>query len=323
MQDIFTIGSALVDIFVQSKQFVLKPTSSGMMICQSYGEKIDVEGFQLFTGGGGSNTAVGFARAGFSVASVSETGRDSMSELLLCDFHNEKVSTTYIAQERREETGGSVILIGQDGGRTVMVHRGASSMLDPYDIPMKALKKTTWIHLSSIAGRVATLQKIGWAIKEGKAGLSWNPGLAEIEKLVTGDLKIEDVPCQVFIVNVSEWKKLRSVWRSLKKNIPEIVVTDGEKGGKLYLPKKARPISFKSGGVAAVDATGAGDAFGVGYVTARLSGKKPQDAVAWGVANASSVVQHLGAKAGLLSKNELIASTPEKEKKYLNYPKLK
>ena len=323
MQDVFTIGSALVDIFIQSKQFVLKPTSTGTMICQSYGEKIDVEGFQLFTGGGGSNTAIGFARAGFSVAAVSETGRDSLAEILLSDFHAAKVSTNYIAQERREETGGSVILIGEDGGRTIMVHRGASSMLDTYDIPMKALKKTNWIHLSSIAGRLPALQKIGWALKEGKAGCSWNPGLAEIELLVSGKLKIEALPCDIFIVNVSEWKKLRKVQRVLKQKIAEIIVTDGENGCKLYLPKKARPISFKSGGVKAVDATGAGDAFGVGYVTARLNGKNPQDSVLWGVENASSVVQHMGAKAGLLTKSQLAKSTPDKPKKYLSYPKLK
>lgn len=320
MHDVITIGSALVDIFITSKQFVLKPTSKGTMICQAYGEKINVEGLKLFTGGGGSNAAIGFSKAGFSVATVTETGKDALAELLLSDFHSAHVSTNYIAQERKEETGGSVILLGEDGGRTIMVHRGASSMLDPHDIPMRALKNTDWIHLSSIGGRINTIKFIGSAIKEGKAKCSWNPGTAEIELLVKGTLSISDLPCNVLLVNLVEWKLLRTVQARLRKAVPEIIVTDGENGGKVYLKTKPRPISFKSGGVVAVDATGAGDAFGVGYVTARLTGRPPLEAVEWGVKNASSVVQSLGAKTGLLTREELGSEKPEKPKKYLSYP---
>jgi len=141
MYDLITIGSALIDIFIRSKQFILRPTSKGTLICQLYGEKIDVDSFLIATGGGGSNAAVGFARAGFNVATVTETGKDTLADLLLSEFHKECVATNYVAQERREETGGSVIMLGEDGGRTVMVHRGASSLLDPHDIPMRAVKK--------------------------------------------------------------------------------------------------------------------------------------------------------------------------------------
>lgn len=321
MYDVITIGSALVDIFIRSKQFVLRPTSKGTMICQAYGDKIDVEGFELHTGGGGSNTGVGFARVGFTVATVTETGKDSLSELLFSEFHKERVSTNHIVQEKKEETGGSVALIGEDGGRTIMVHRGASSMLDPHDIPMRAVKSAGWIHLSSIGGRLLTLKKIGSAIKEGKARCSWNPGLAEIELLVSGKLDIKDLPCAVLIVNLTEWKLLRTIQRQLKQAVPEIIVTDGKEGCKLYLTKKARPISYPSGGADAVDATGAGDAFAVGYVSARIHNKRPQDAVPWGVRNATSVVGHLGAKAGLLTQKQLAKDDPPK--KYLNYTKAK
>lgn len=305
MHDIITIGSALVDIFIHSRQFVLKPMSKGTLICQVYGEKIEVEGFKLESGGGGSNTAIGFAKAGFNVAAVTETGKDTLAELVLADFHKECVSTNYVAQERREETGGSVILVGEDGSRTVMVHRGASSMLDPHDIPMRAIKMTDWVHLSSISGRVRTLQKIAAAITEGRAGLSWNPGQGELELLNKGLIKPEEIPCKVMVVNLEEWRKIRLLQRRFREYVPEIIVTDGERGGKLYLKENRRPITFASGGQKAVDATGAGDAFCVGYVSARLSGKKPQDAIQWGVRNASSVILQFGAKKGLLTRSEL------------------
>lgn len=305
MHDIITIGSALVDIFIKSPQFVLKPMGKGTLICQVYGEKVDVDGFKVVSGGGGSNTAVGFARAGFNVATVTETGKDSFAEVIMQEFHTECVATNFIVQEKREETGGSVILIGEDGGRTVMVHRGASSMLDPNDIPMRALKRADWIHLSSISGRFSTLQRIVAGLEEGKTSCSWNPGSAELDLINAKKLKADSIPCQIMIVNAEEWKKIRLHQQAFKAVVPEIIVTDGSRGGKLYLKNARRPHSFTSSGVRTVDATGAGDSFGVGYVSARLKGLPPIEALEWGIANAGSVVSELGAKAGLLTAAEL------------------
>lgn len=305
MHDIITIGSALVDIFISSHQFVLKPMSKGTLICQVYGEKVDVDAFKIVTGGGGSNTAVGFSRAGFNVAAVTETGKDTFADLLMTEFHTERVSTNFIAQEKREETGGSVILLAADGGRTVMVHRGASSQLDPHDIPMRAVKKTDWIHLSSIGGRMPALKKIAAALEEGKTGCSWNPGAAELALIKSKKIKATTIPCNILILNLEEWKTIRLQQRAFRETVPEIIVTDGARGGKLYLKDFRRPLTFSSSGVKTVDATGAGDSFSVGYVTARLKGKQPIDAIEWGTANAGSVVKHLGAKEGLLSLKQL------------------
>ena len=305
MYDLITIGSALIDIFIRSKQFILRPTSKGTLICQLYGEKIDVDSFLIATGGGGSNAAVGFARAGFNVATVTETGKDTLADLLLSEFHKECVATNYVTQERREETGGSVIMLGEDGGRTVMVHRGASSLLDPHDIPMRAVKKADWIHLSSIAGRLPALWAIAAGLKEGSASCSWNPGQAELDLINAGELTAQSLPCQILVMNAEEWKKMRLKQQAFRAIIPEIVVTEGGKGGKLYLKGERRPQSFESSGIKSVDVTGAGDSFAVGYITARVKGKQPMVAVEWGKRNAASVIQYLGAKKGLLTLAEL------------------
>ena len=160
MHDVITIGSALVDIFISSKNFHLKKETSALWLCEKYDEKIEVESFKVTTGGGGSNTAVGFARMGFTTGVVSELGEDSWSNLLLDDFKKEGVDTSLLVLERKEETGGSVILSAPDGVRTIMVHRGAASMLDAKDIPDHALINAKWIHLSSISGQREALQKI-------------------------------------------------------------------------------------------------------------------------------------------------------------------
>lgn len=305
MQDIITIGSAIVDIFVTSSEFELQKTETGTRLCQMYGEKLDADSFELHTGGGGSNTAVAFARAGMSVAVVTETGRDVFAQLVLEDLHKEYVSTNFVVEERKEQTGGSILLVGKDGGRTALVHRGAAALLDPQDIPLRALKHSRWIHLSSIGGRTATLKMIAEAVRIHKLSLSWNPGKHELELLRTGELRPDELQCQVLFLNAEEWLQIEPIQDELRLAVREIVVTDGESGGTIFTSNSTEGIHFSSNKVTSVDDTGAGDAFASGYLIGKMSGMTPDIAASWGVKNASSVIQHFGAKKGLLTKEEL------------------
>ncbi len=305
MQDIITIGSAIVDIFVTSSAFELQHTATGTKLCQLYGEKLDAESFELHTGGGGSNTAVAFARAGFSVAVVTETGKDVFSQLVLEDLHKEYVSTNFVVEERKEQTGGSILLVGKDGGRTALVHRGAAALLDPQDIPLRALKHSRWIHLSSIGGRSATLKMIAEAVKSHNLHLSWNPGRHELELLLSGEFVLEDRVCQVLFLNQEEWTLVAPLQDLIRRRVPEIVVTKGSAGGVVYTDTSVEGTSFPSRNIASKDDTGAGDAFAAGYLIGKLSGVSSAQAADWGVKNASSVIQYFGAKPGLLTKEKL------------------
>lgn len=52
-----------------------------------------------------------------------------------------------------------------------------------------------------------------------------------------------------------------------------------------------------------IDRTGAGDAFGSGFVAGLIRTKKIEEAIRLGSANGTAVVEELGAKNGLLTKN--------------------
>jgi sugar/nucleoside kinase (ribokinase family) len=313
MHDFITIGSALVDIFVKSDQFQLKKSENGVLLCENIGEKIEIDEFAVCTGGAAGNTAVGFARVGFSTAIVSETGIDNWSKLIIEDLHQEKVSTNLLIEEKKEQTGGSVILVGSSGGRTAMVHRGASSMLDQADIPIAHIGRAKRVHLSSLAGRLEALEAVFSAVARGggRSGsspnspqLSWNPGKAELELLVSNRLRIGKIPCQVFLVNQEEWQTLGFMQQEIINKVEHVVITNGSQGGEVYFRRQHFP--FVSRQVDSVDDTGAGDAFCVGYVSAVHLGKKPEEAVVWGVKNALSVIKYIGAKKGLLKKSALV-----------------
>jgi len=298
MYDTLSIGSGLIDIFISSDQFELKPEGDRLMLCQYYGDKIEVDSFSVLTGGGAGNTSVGFSRAGFNAAVVTETGRDTLSQVLLSDFHKEYVSTNFVVQEKKEQTGGSVILVGTDGGRSVLVHRGAASLLDSEDIPIDTVARTKWVHLSSISGRLETLRTIGSARREVK-NLSWNPGSGEIQLLTERQISPAELGCDIFIVNKEEWDSLGEIQGTIQAEVSTIIVTNGPHGGHIR-PDGQDWQNFSIAPVNTVDETGAGDAFAVGYVSAKLYGHSSDQAINWAISNSSSVVSYFGAKPGLL-----------------------
>lgn len=304
MYDVITIGSALIDVFIHSDQFQLHQENQKVMLCQDLGEKIEVDSLVVHTGGGGSNTAVGFRRMGFATAAIAETGRDAFSQVVFHDLEVEKVDTSLIVSEHKEQTGGSVILVNQDGGRTVLVHRGAASQLDVADIPQDKVLTTSWIHLSSISGRLEVLQLLFSLSKNSGIPISWNPGKSELTLITEGQLNVSDITAKIMILNTTEWATVEAYQTALLQAIPEIVVTDGKDGGTVYI-NGIQTLKYEAQTADSVDDTGAGDAFSVGFVSARLSDLNPDTAVLWGVRNAASVVEHFGAKPGLLTKEQV------------------
>jgi ribokinase len=304
MYEIISIGSSIVDSFITSKSFILKKSEDGVLLCQTYGEKIDVDEYIVRTGGGGSNTAVGFARMGFRTGLVSEIGKDIWAKFILDELRQEYVSTNLIVSEKHEATGGSIILLGEDGGRTIMVHRGAAAQLDPKDIPTEQIQRAKWVHLSSIAGQEKTLQQIFTTIDNGSAQLSWNPGNKELELIQSGEIELHNLPVSILIVNQDEWESVQNQQSQLLNQIPNIVVTNGKEGGEVYIDGQLN-TQFSAQDSKTIDETGAGDSFAVGYITGQIRGKSILDSCNWGKRNAQAVVAQIGAKPGLLTINQI------------------
>ncbi len=305
MHDVITIGSALVDIFIHTPRFTKVESGKKTLLCQAHGDKMEVESFSAHTGGGASNTAVGFSRLDFSTAIVCETGQDKFSYLVTKDLLENSVSTDLIIEEKKEQTGGSVILVSQDGERTVLVHRGAAAMLDPFDISTYWLSQAGHVHLSSIGGKFQTLLKIFKAVRRlPTTTLSWNPGKKELGLLATRRLLPGQVPAKIFIVNTSEWEMISNIQHEVLSTFEYTVVTAANKGGDVYQygDQVCHYPAFSS---KVIDTTGAGDSFAVGFTAGILWNRGVRQAAQIGAKNAASVVAYFGAKTGLLNKQDL------------------
>jgi len=311
--DVVTVGAAVLDIFMKSDKFKVVSSGDipgGIAMCEVYGGKMEVEQVEIVSGGGASNCAVSLAKKELKTAIVAEMGNDPQSLLIHRDLEEAGVDTRFLVQEAGETTAVSVILIAEDGGRSIMVHRGASAMLTKHDLPWEELE-TRWMHISSLGGNTELLKEIiKWA-KNKKVRLSLNPGMKEIshkEKLLG---ILPDI--EILFVNRDEAKMLwgidysdESLWKSTQPlpGARVTVVTDGARGGKVsengkvyfYEGEKVRRV---------LDTTGAGDAFASGMIAGVLYGKNYQAAVEWGKRNATAVLKHVGAKKGLLTLGEI------------------
>lgn len=311
--DVISVGSAVLDIFMKSDKFRVVQSGDipgGIAMCEVYGGKMEVEEVTMVSGGGATNTAVSFARKELKSAVIAEMGNDPQSLLIHRDLEEAQVDTRFLVQEQGETTAVSVVLIADDGGRSIMVHRGASAMLTKHDLPLDDLE-TRWMHISSLGGNLDLLKTLlSWA-KNKKIRVSLNPGLKEIqhqEKLLPLLPMVE-----ILFLNRDEAKELWGIdyrdevlWKSMQAlpGAHVTVITDGAGGGKVSINGK---VSFYVGVKVkkVVDTTGAGDAFASGMVAGVLYGKTYEQAVEWGIRNATSVLHHVGAKKGLLTLGEI------------------
>jgi len=311
--DVISIGSAVLDIFMKSDKFKVVKSEDipgGIAMCEVYGGKMEVEEVMIVSGGGATNTAVSFAKKDLKSAVVAEMGNDPQSLLVHRDLEESQVDTRFLVQEADETTAVSVVLIARDGGRSIMVHRGAAALLSKEDIPLD-LMDTRWIHISSLGGNITLLKTLLVWAKSKQIRVSFNPGMKEIEqkeKLLPLLSQIE-----ILFLNRDEAKDLwgidyrdEGLWKSMQA-IPGsfvTIMTDGANGGKICVNEK---VSFYAGVKIkkVIDSTGAGDAFASGMVAGVLYGKTYEQAVEWGIKNATSVLKYVGAKKGLLTLSEI------------------
>lgn len=328
MYDVITIGTATRDAFVKSPAFkVIKSSEfiTGEAECFALGSKIEVPEIIFTTGGGATNAAVTFSRQGLKTACAVRIGEDLSGRAVVEDLKKEKVNTSLVQKDRKKMTAYSILLLAPSGERTVLVYRGASEDFDAKEL-FKKLPKTKWVYLAPLGGGAAKIFKplVDFCFKN-KIKIACNLSAAQIkagiEKLTPVLNKID-----ILVLNQEEasyltgvpYENENKIFGALDKAVKGIVVmTKGPKGVSISDGK----IKIKTGifrEKKSADRTGAGDAFGSGFLagliqkTAKKSfkygGEDLKYALRLGSANATSVIEHIGAKEGILTKKEFLSA---------------
>lgn len=308
MYDVVTIGAATRDVFLRSPAFRAIPdrrSPTGQVLSIPLGSKLPVEEIAFETGGGATNTAVAFARLGLKTAFIGKLGAtDARSGEILRLLAEEGVTTRLAVRDPKHATAYSVLLVTPRGERTALVYRGASAELKASDIPDGLAAR--WIYLTSLSGNLSLVRRVLNIAARRRIRVAWNPGSGELAAGRRLYPLLRRV--QVLLLNREEaaqitgrsYRDANGMFGDLCFHLPGIVViTEGRQGAMLC--DNTRRFKTVPHDVPVRNTTGAGDAFGAGFVAGRLL--RPNDlrfALQSATAEAESVVQSYGAKAGLL-----------------------
>jgi len=314
MFDIITFGSASQDIFVKSKKFL--PVSgeaftTGQGICLTLGSKIEVEDIFFASGGGGTNTVATFARQGFKVAYCGLVGDDCFGNLIIGELKNLGIDTDFILKTDRKPTNISVFLTYPGKDRTILVYRGASDILEKKDIPWNKVKNTRWFYLAPFSGKITNLTEnlIDFA-KKNKIKVALNPGYNQLNlprPVLQRILKKIDILVlnreEASLITKIPYQKEKEIFKKLDKLVKGIAIMT--KGGEGVVVSDGKYLyRAKSLGLKMVDGTGAGDAFGSGFVSGIIQKNDIIYAIQLAMANSGYAITKWGAKEGLLKRNQ-------------------
>lgn len=308
--DVLTIGSATQDVFLLSKKFeeVRNPLApDGFDACVPLGSKIDMDNVIFTTGGGASNAAVTFAHFGLRTACISRIGMDLSGEIVMDELKKNKIATLGIQRDVKQKTAYSIILISGSGHRAILTYRGASTTIDKKQLPWKKMK-TRCLYLTSLAGNMPLLKNIFSHGLRGHCSIAWNPGNREIERGLQA-LRSFITKTHILILNREEAallsgqpkRHLSSIFKILGP-LPKqaLIISDGAHGAYLYTKHEivfAPALNRK-----VINTTGAGDALGSAFVALHMKGYPLEDAMRGSMLNATGVISHMGAKAGILKR---------------------
>jgi ribokinase len=231
------------------------------------GETLIARGFDLGPGGKGSNQAVQAARLGADVEFVGMIGRDAFAEIAIELYREEGVGTAYLTRSDKLSTAIAFIGLDGHGDNVIVLEPGANAALEPrhveeaypriqesdcvitqLEIPVESAFRA--LRLARRAGALAVLNPA--PVRPLDPELL---GLADVVTPNETELRIllglgPDDPTDSLVL----------CRRLLALGVRAVVLTRGARGA-LVLDENGLMLDIPAFPVAALDTTGAGDAF--------------------------------------------------------------
>lgn len=321
--ELVCIGDTTTDAFIRLHDASVHCdlNHKNCQLCMSFADKVPYEDLTVVPGVGNSaNVAVGAARLGHKVRLMSAVGDDHYGREIVALFRKEKVDPVLVKTNRGVPTNYHFVL-NFKGERTILIKHNQYRYFE-----VSRIGQPGWLFFSSTGEHMLPfhLKLANYLARHPKIKMGFNPGTFQIKM---GRRKLAGVYRQthVLFVNREEAARVLGVVtmdikllsRGLHKLGPKIVcITDGpdgayaSDGAKLYyMPIYPDPkVPFER--------TGAGDAFSSGFMSALMYDLSVTEALAWAPINSMNVVQYIGAREGLLTKQKLLVLLRRAPKNY-------
>ncbi|MFB6181277.1 MAG: carbohydrate kinase family protein [Candidatus Magasanikbacteria bacterium] len=306
--DVITIGDSTIDTFLIISKASLERDleHEEIKLCFKYGDKVPIERSHQAVGGNAANVAIGLTKQDYKTGIITEIGDDVNGHVIKKKLEKIGVNTEYGKVLKEKDTRYSIILHYQSD-RTIL-----SNYVDR-DYSFPELPKTEFIYYTSLGPNFGQLQdQMSEYIKNNDVKLACNPGTYQMKK---GMDKLKDILPQVQylflnrdeaerITGLDNESSINRIINALKDiGIDTAVVTAGSEGA--FVNYKNQILKMKPYPLEPTGKTGAGDAMASGFMGAILEGRNTKEALKWGTANATGVVQNIGAHEGVLNKKEI------------------
>jgi len=248
--------------------------------------------FRKYQGGSPANIAVYVAKLGGQAAVISKTGIGAMAQFLKSELNRAGVHTEYLVMEHRVHT--SIVFVSRTS-RTAdfEAFRSGDYQLSPAEVDEEAVRRARVVHASTWAlsrepCRSAVQKAFELAREHGKIiSLDTNyspqiwPDYREAKEILPHMLSYASITKPSLDDSIrlfGQGKTPEEYIRLFHDMGPRIVVlTMGSKGILLSVDSKITHVPTRP--VQVVDATGAGDSFWAGFLTAYLDGNPPERCV--------------------------------------------
>lgn len=317
---IITIGSSLEDLAFFTQEGLIIANKKDLLrqklLAFELGAKIKTERTVFSWGGGGMNTAISFVGFGFKTGLITAIGQDERGKKIFFEIKKNKINPDLIEIVANKKTDFSFVIASKEAQNehVIFSDHEASLALKISKKQIKALKKASWVYLTSLYGDWKNnLIEIFQAVK---GSIAWNIGSNQLKSgikflkpflekttvlILNKDEAIELALSDSKLKNKNQFNQVDFLLKTLKNFGPLIVViTDGSNGAYAIDQEKTyfQPIIKER---KRVDTTGAGDAFGSAFIAGlNLYQNNIALALKLGARNSASIISKFGAQNGLI-----------------------
>lgn len=311
MYDFVAVGDIVTDAFIKLKEASTNCdiNREHCTITMAFGDKIPYESVEVVRAVGNSaNATVAAARLGLKSALVSNMGDDENGRECLESLAKDSVATDFISIHPGKVTNYHYVL-WYENDRTILVKH------QDYERTFPEIGEPKWLYLSSLGANTLDYYKqiVNYLSNHPNVSLAFQPGTFQIS---LGRESLKDIygRSEILFCNVGEAEKILKLdtlgTTELLKRMHElgpknVVITDGPKGAYVYDGTNSWFVPPYPDPKPPFERTGAGDALASTTVAALSLGKDLETALQWGIINAMSVVQQVGAQKGLLSRERI------------------
>lgn len=312
--DVLSVGDVVIDDFIKllDNQARAEKNEKGSWLSLPFATKVPFDYSEIVPAvGNASNASVAFAKLGLDSGLVSNIGSDDNGRSILTALHEANVDTRFVHINSDKKTNYHYALWYKEE-RTILIKHEEYAYHWPRfrisDLPK-------WIYFSSVSRHAEEYhdQIAAWLEGHPPIKLAFQPGTFQLELGVKRLKRIYE-RAEILAVNREEatlisggnHTDIHDLLDKLHTLGPKIVlISDGHAGAYASDGTSRYKMPIYPDPKPPFERTGAGDAFTSTFVAAMMHGADIKQALLWAPINAMSVVQKVGAQAGLLNERQI------------------